>query len=131
MTLRALIVDDEAPARSELRFLLSEQPGVEVVGEAATAQEALALAAAVAYDVVFCDVEMPGLSGIEAARLVRERPNAPQLVFVTAHEQYAVDAFPQEKHNPLSDHDDFANVMGQRLMNQVVNCINTGKRCNQ
>ena len=45
--------------------------------------------------------------------------------------QYKVDAFEQEKHNPRSDHDDFANVMGQRLMNQVVNCINTGKRCNQ
>jgi len=66
--------------------------------------------------------------------------NVPQLVIKLVYNiprniqlkgQYKVDAFEQEKHNPRSDHDDFANVMGQRLMNQVVNCINTGKRCNQ
>ncbi|MEV6878728.1 DUF1996 domain-containing protein [Amycolatopsis sp. NPDC051128] len=43
--------------------------------------------------------------------------------------QYKVDAFPQEKHNPLSDHDDFANVMSQRIMNGLVNCVNRGKTC--
>ncbi len=42
-----------------------------------------------------------------------------------------VDAFEQENHNPRSDHGDFANVMGQRLMNQVVRCINSGRRCSQ
>jgi DNA-binding LytR/AlgR family response regulator len=94
--IRALIVDDEAPARSELRYLLGAHKGVEVVGEAASAGEALRLAGAVAYDVVFLDVEMPGLTGIEAARLVRERPKAPAVVFVTAHEEYAVDAFAVE-----------------------------------
>jgi DNA-binding LytR/AlgR family response regulator len=94
--IRALLVDDEAPARSELRYLLAAHPEVEVVGEAASAAEALKLAVAVAYDVVFLDVEMPGLSGLDAARLVHGRPNAPQLVFVTAHEQYAVDAFAVE-----------------------------------
>lgn len=96
MTLRALIVDDEAPARAELRWLLAAHPEVEVVGEAATAREALALASAVAYDAVFCDIEMPGLSGLEAARLVREQPGKPALVFVTAYERYAVDAFAVE-----------------------------------
>jgi DNA-binding LytR/AlgR family response regulator len=96
VTLRALIVDDEAPARSELRYLLGEQAGIEVVGEAASAGEALRLAGAVAYDVVFLDVEMLGLSGIDAARLVREGPEAPAVVFVTAHEEYAVDAFAVE-----------------------------------
>ena len=94
--IRALIVDDEAPARSELRYLLSAHPELEVVGEAASAAEALALAMAVRYDVVFLDVEMPGLSGLEAARLVRDRAERPELVFVTAHEQYAVDAFAVE-----------------------------------
>ena len=94
--IRALLVDDEAPARSELRYLLAEHPEVEVVGEAASAAEALKLAAAVPYDVVFLDVEMPGLSGLEAARLVHSRPGRPQLVFVTAHEQYAVEAFAVE-----------------------------------
>jgi two-component system response regulator LytT len=96
MRLRALLVDDEAPARSELRYLLGAHPEVEVVGEAASAAEALRLAAAVEYDVVFLDVEMPGLTGLEAARLVRERAGAPELVFVTAHERYAVDAFAVE-----------------------------------
>lgn len=96
MSIRALIVDDEAPARSELRYLLSAHPEVEVVGEAAGAAEALALAKAVRYDVVFLDVEMPGMTGLEAARLVRDRAERPELVFVTAHEQYAVGAFAVE-----------------------------------
>jgi DNA-binding LytR/AlgR family response regulator len=96
VSVKALIVDDEAPARSELRYLLGAHPEVEVVGEAASAHEALELAASVRYDVVFCDVEMPGLSGLEAARLVRERPDRPVIVFVTAHERYAVDAFAVE-----------------------------------
>ena len=96
MTIRALLVDDEAPARSELRYLLSAHPEVEVVGEAAGAAEALALAKAVRYDVVFLDVEMPGMTGLEAARLVRDRAERPELVFVTAHEQYAVGAFAVE-----------------------------------
>jgi len=94
--IRALLVDDEAPARSELRYLLATHPEVEVVGEAATAVEALKLAGAVPYDVVFIDVEMPGLSGLAAARLVHGRRGAPQLVFVTAHEQYAIEAFAVE-----------------------------------
>ena len=94
--IRALLVDDEAPARSELRYLLAAYPEVEVVGEAASASEALKLAAAVPYDVVFIDIEMPGLSGLDAARLVPGREDAPQLVFVTAHEQYAIEAFAVE-----------------------------------
>ena len=94
--IRALLVDDEAPARSELRYLLAAHSEVEVVGEAASAAEALKLAAVVPYDVVFLDVEMPGFSGLDAARLVHDRPNRPELVFVTAHEQYAVEAFAVE-----------------------------------
>jgi two-component system response regulator LytT len=93
MPIRALIVDDEAPARSELRYLLAAHPEVQVLGEAAGAVEALGLAREHAFDVVFLDVEMPGLTGVEAAPLVRERRNPPAVVFVTAHERYAVDAF--------------------------------------
>jgi DNA-binding LytR/AlgR family response regulator len=92
----ALLVDDEAPARSELRFLLEQHPGVEVVGEAASAAEAVALAKAVRYDVVFLDVQMPGLTGLEAAPLVREQRRPPAVVFVTAHPEHAVDAFAVE-----------------------------------
>jgi DNA-binding LytR/AlgR family response regulator len=96
MSLRALLVDDEAPARGELRYLLGAHPEVEVVGEAATAGEALALAEKVRYDVVFLDIELPGMTGIEVARLVLERRERPAVVFVTAHERYAVDAFAVE-----------------------------------
>ena len=94
--LRALIVDDEAPARSELRYLLAAQPDVEIVGEAATAREAVELARDVRYDVVFLDVELPGATGLEAAPLVRERREPPAVVFVTAHAEYAVEAFAVE-----------------------------------
>jgi DNA-binding LytR/AlgR family response regulator len=88
-------VDDEAPARSELRYLLAEHY-VEVVGEAASASEAVQLAREVRYDVVFLDVEMPGATGLEAAPHVRERRDPPAVVFVTAHAEYAVDAFAVE-----------------------------------
>jgi DNA-binding LytR/AlgR family response regulator len=96
VSIRALIVDDEAPARGELRYLLAAHPEVEVVGEAATAGEALALAENVRYDVVFLDIELPGMTGLEVARLVLNRRDGPAVVFVTAHERYALDAFAVE-----------------------------------
>jgi two-component system response regulator LytT len=94
--IRALLVDDESPARSELRYLLGAHHEVSVVGEAASAAEALTLASDLHYDVVFLDVEMPGLTGVELAPLVRDRRDPPAVVFVTAHEHYAVDAFAVE-----------------------------------
>jgi two-component system, LytTR family, response regulator LytT len=94
--IRALLVDDEAPARSELAYLLAAHGDVVVVGEAANAAEALELAERAVYDVVFLDVEMPGLTGVEAAPLVRERADPPAVVFVTAHAEYAVEAFAVE-----------------------------------
>lgn len=120
--IRALLVDDEAPARSELRYLLATHPEVEVVGEAASAAEALKLAAAVPYDAVFVDVEMPGLSGLDAARLVHGRAGAPQLVFVTAHEQYAIEAFAVEALDYL-----LKPVDPERLA-QVVRRLGKGRR---
>ena len=91
--LKALLVDDEVPARSELRYLLGEAGGVEVVGEAGSANEALQLIRAIAYDVVFLDVNMPGLSGIELAETLATLDHPPAIVFVTAHSEHAVDAF--------------------------------------
>jgi DNA-binding LytR/AlgR family response regulator len=91
--LKALIVDDEAPARSELRFVIEELDGVEVVGEATTAAEALQLIAAIPYDVVFLDIEMPGLSGLELAESLSRTERPPAVVFVTAYSQHAVKAF--------------------------------------
>jgi DNA-binding LytR/AlgR family response regulator len=92
--IRALLVDDEEPARSELRYLLAEHRDVEIVGELASAAEALRFDGA--YDVLFLDVEMPGATGLETAPHVHERRDPPAVVFVTAHERYAVDAFAVE-----------------------------------
>lgn len=91
--LRCLIVDDEAPARDELRYLLQDIDGVLVVGAAATAEEADLLLRAVDYDVVFLDIRMPGIGGLELAKRLAERPGAPDVVFTTAYPDHAVDAF--------------------------------------
>lgn len=93
MPLRALIVDDEYPAREELRYLLNRFTCVEVVGEAANAPEARKLIKAVEYDVVFLDIQMPGINGIDLARELGALKNPPHVVFVTAYSEYAVDAF--------------------------------------
>ncbi|MBA4370478.1 MAG: DNA-binding response regulator [Coriobacteriaceae bacterium] len=93
MTLKALIVDDEVHARSELRYLLGEAGGVEVVGEASDAVEALQLIKAIPYDVVFLDVDMPGLSGVQLAEVLATLDRQPAIVFVTAYGEHAVKAF--------------------------------------
>lgn len=91
--LKALVVDDEAPARSELRYLLGETGGVEVVGEASNAMEALQLIKAIPYDVIFLDIDMPGLSGVQLAEALAALTNPPAIIFVTAHSEHAVKAF--------------------------------------
>lgn len=91
--LKALVVDDEAPARSELRYLLGEAGGVEVVGEANNALEALQLIKAIPYDVIFLDIQMPGLSGVQLAEALAAHPRPPAIIFVTAHSEHAVKAF--------------------------------------
>ncbi len=97
MTLRALIVDDEPPARAELRYQLEQQGDVEVIGEAQSSREALQLLQALDYDVVFLDIEMPALDGIGLAeRIAAGEYGAPLVVFVTAHDQHALRAFDVE-----------------------------------
>ena len=91
--LKALVVDDEAPARSELRYLLGEAGGVEVVGEAGNAVEALQLIKAIPYDVIFLDVQMPGLTGVQLAEVLAGLTRPPSIIFVTAHSEHAVKAF--------------------------------------
>jgi two-component system LytT family response regulator len=89
--IRALIVDDEQPARERLRQLLGAHADVEVVGEAEDGVQAIERVAELAPDVVFLDIQMPGASGLDvAASLGRVRPS---IVFCTAFDQYAVDAF--------------------------------------
>jgi CheY-like chemotaxis protein len=91
--LKALVVDDEAPARSELRYLLAECGGVEVVGEASNAVEALQLIKAIPYDVIFLDIQMSGLTGVQLAEVLAGLTNPPSIIFVTAHSEHAVKAF--------------------------------------
>ncbi len=93
MVLKALIVDDEYPARMELRYQLSHFPDVEIIGEATNAREALRLILALDYDVVFLDVQMPGMTGVELVKQLKGREPMPKVVFVTAYENYAVPAF--------------------------------------
>jgi DNA-binding LytR/AlgR family response regulator len=91
--LRVLIVDDEAPARSDLEFLLRRQPAVGSVSVAADATEALRLLQGEQYDGVFLDIRMPGLDGLELGKLLLRFSNPPIVIFVTAHESHAVEAF--------------------------------------
>jgi phosphoserine phosphatase RsbU/P len=88
--IRALLVDDEAPARARLRRLL-EGSDVQVVGEAADGEEALQRVGELAPDVVFLDIQMPGLSGLEVA--ARLGPPRPRVIFCTAFDQFAIQAF--------------------------------------
>src|SRR5262245_61512358 len=93
MELRALVVDDEEPAREELSYLLGRLEGVEVVGQARNGVEALAQIDDLEPDVAFLDVQMPGLTGFEVARQVLAKSLGVQLVFVTAYDQHAIEAF--------------------------------------
>jgi two-component system, LytTR family, response regulator AlgR len=91
--LKVLIVDDEPPARERLRSLLAEIADVEVVGEAPNAVEALSTTHELAPDVVLLDVRMPGMDGLQAARHLNVLEEPPAVIFTTAYDQYAVEAF--------------------------------------
>ena len=91
--LKVLIVDDEPPARERLRSLLGEMPEAAVVGEAMSGAEALALTHDLAPDIVLLDVRMPGMDGLEAARHLNTLEEPPAVIFTTAYDQYAVEAF--------------------------------------
>lgn len=86
-----LLVDDEEPARSRLRALLSEFPEIEIVGEAEDGETAAEKIAQLEPDLVFLDIQMPGCSGLEVAASL-SLPG-PHIIFCTAYDQYAVDAF--------------------------------------
>jgi len=93
MTLRVLVIDDERPALDELGFLLGRDPRVSTVRTTDSATDALRLLQESEVDAVFLDISMPGLSGLELAQVLSRFKNPPPIVFVTAHEQHAVDAF--------------------------------------
>ena len=94
--IRALLVDDEEPARLRLRSLLSEHPDLEIVGEAEDGEEALQKITEFRPDLVFLDIQMPGKTGLEV--LAALPPPRPRIIFCTAFDQYAINAF---EHNAV------------------------------
>jgi DNA-binding LytR/AlgR family response regulator len=93
LPLRALVVDDEAPALEELAWLLGKDPRIGSIRKAASGAEALRALDAEPVDVIFSDIRMPGLDGLDLARILARFTQRPQVVFVTAYDRHALDAF--------------------------------------
>jgi len=121
MKLKTLIVDDEAPARSELRYMLDRIPSVQVVGEATNATEALELIKALNYDLVFIDIQMPGLNGLEVVEVIKEMDQVPAVVFVTAYSEHALKAF------ELDAVDYLVKPIDEDRLNQAITKVNKRK----
>lgn len=91
--LKVLIVDDEALARADLRYMLGTLPEIASVTDCANATEALNLLQDDLFDVLFLDIQMPGLDGLKAVRIINQLVNPPKTVFVTAYDEHAAKAF--------------------------------------
>jgi DNA-binding LytR/AlgR family response regulator len=91
--IRVLIAEDEKPAREELKYLLSRNGLMRVIGEAENGRQAVDRCAALAPDLVFMDIEMPVMNGIEAAEIIVGQGKKTRIVFVTAYNEYAIKAF--------------------------------------
>jgi two-component system response regulator AlgR len=91
--MRVLIVDDEQPARTRLRQIVDDIDGYEVAGEAGNGEEAVALVSETTPDIVLLDIRMPGMDGIEAAHHLNALDPPPAVVFTTAYDEYAIQAF--------------------------------------
>jgi two-component system, LytTR family, response regulator AlgR len=96
MSLRVLIVDDEPPARERLRSMVREIEGFDVADEAENGRRALELCDSLQPDIVLLDVRMPGIDGLEVARQLATQPEPPAVIFVTAFDEYALQAFDSE-----------------------------------
>jgi two-component system LytT family response regulator len=92
MTVRTVVVDDEAPARRRIRRLLAAEDGVSVVGECGDGESAVAMIASQRPDLVFLDVQMPERDGFEVVKAIPPA-SLPAILFVTAYDQYALRAF--------------------------------------
>ena len=120
--LRAMIVDDEAPARSELRFLLEQTGKIGTITEASSVRSAIEMLMESRVDVVFLDISMPGASGLQLAEALHKLKNPPAIVFVTAYSDHAVAVlsyfdggignyiynFPQERSGGIKNMDEAA-----------------------
>jgi DNA-binding LytR/AlgR family response regulator len=92
-TIRILVVDDERPARREMKRMLKALESIELVGEAADGLEAVGLIRELRPDVVLLDIQMPGLNGFQVIRRLGDPAELPSIIFVTAYDQYALEAF--------------------------------------
>src|SRR5215207_7163872 len=88
--MRAILIDDERLARTELRKLLQDFPEIEIVDEASNAEEGLQKIDSLNPDLIFLDIQMPGKTGFD---LLAELDRAPQVIFTTAYDEYALKAF--------------------------------------
>jgi two-component system response regulator LytT len=93
MSLRAIVVDDEQLAREELCYMLEQIGSVEVIAQAGNGLEAVGVVERLTPDVVFLDVQMPGLNGFEVAHRLIQNGTTPNIVFVTAFDRHAIEAF--------------------------------------
>lgn len=91
--MRVMVVDDERPARDELCYLLRQIAGVEIVAQAATGEETMKQFQKHRPEVIFLDIQMPDASGVDVARELIQLGFSPAIVFATAYDQYAIDAF--------------------------------------
>lgn len=94
--LRVLLVEDEESSREELKHLISREELIEVAGEAETVTEAIELLNASQFDVVFLDIKMPGISGLQLAGILKKMARPPAVVFITAYSEHALKAFDLE-----------------------------------
>jgi DNA-binding LytR/AlgR family response regulator len=93
MSLKAIVVDDEQLAREELCYMLEQMGGVEVIAQAGNGLEAVGIVERLSPDVLFLDVQMPGLNGFEVAHRLIQIGTTPNIVFVTAFDRHAIEAF--------------------------------------
>jgi two-component system LytT family response regulator/two-component system response regulator LytT len=90
---KAVVVDDEQLARDELCYMLEKMDGIEVIGQAGNGLEAVGIVEQLVPDVLFLDVQMPGLNGFEVAHRLIQNGSSPNIVFVTAFDRHAIEAF--------------------------------------
>lgn len=93
MMITTFIIDDEKPARTDLRYLLDQLDNIRIVGESSSASEGLMQLRELSPQLLFLDIQMPGLNGIQLSRLLKELPDRPLVVFSTAYSRFAVEAF--------------------------------------
>ncbi len=94
--MRCVIVDDEAPARAELRFFIENASRLDIVEEFDNALDALNYLGDNTVECLFLDIQMPNLDGIALTKVLNQMTSQPDIIFVTAHQEYAVEAFEVE-----------------------------------